>query len=103
LDKYGFGATGSPVTTGQTEEHEKLQEMLSRIYKTEATVLFNSGYAANLGAISCLVGCGDLVIADYLSHASIVDGMQQSKGITRMFKHNDMRHLELILKRYRKS
>ncbi|MES2768840.1 MAG: aminotransferase class I/II-fold pyridoxal phosphate-dependent enzyme [Bdellovibrionota bacterium] len=101
LDKYGFGATGSPITCGQTEEHERLQETLSRMFRTEATTLFNSGYAANIGLISSLVGPNDLVIADILSHASIYDGMQLSQGVKRFFKHNDMDHLEKVLSRTR--
>ncbi len=101
LDQYGFGATGSPVTTGQTEAHEKLEHELAQVFKTESATLFNSGYAANIGTISCLAGVNDILLADFLSHASIVDGMQQTKATSRLFKHNDMRHLELILKRYR--
>jgi glycine C-acetyltransferase len=101
LDKYGFGATGSPVTCGQTEEHEKLQETLGRIFRTESCILFNSGYSANLGSISALVGPNDLVIADILAHASITDGMQQSQGVKRFHKHNDIEHLEKVLKRTR--
>ncbi len=103
LSRYGFGATGSPVTTGQTEAHENLQNMLANIYQTESATLFNSGYSANLGTISCLAGVNDLLLADFLSHASIADGMQLSKATSRMFKHNDMRHLEIILKRYREK
>ncbi|MCH2533649.1 MAG: aminotransferase class I/II-fold pyridoxal phosphate-dependent enzyme [Bdellovibrionales bacterium] len=103
LDLYGFGATGSPVTTGQTEEHQKLEHKLSEVFNTESATLFNSGYAANLGTISCLAGVNDLLIADILSHASIADGMLQSKATSRLFKHNDMEHLETILERYREK
>ena len=101
LDKYGFGSTGSAVTVGQTEEHDRLEEKLSRTFRTEASLLFNSGYSANIGIISAMIGPEDLVVADILSHASIYDGMQMSPGIKRFFKHNDLVHLERILERSR--
>jgi 8-amino-7-oxononanoate synthase len=101
LDRYGFGSTGSSVTTGQTEEHEALEELLSRTLRTESALLFNSGYAANTGIIAGLVGPSDLVIADILSHASIMDGMQMSQGVKRFFKHGDAHHLKRVLERSR--
>ncbi|MEQ1878591.1 MAG: aminotransferase class I/II-fold pyridoxal phosphate-dependent enzyme, partial [Bdellovibrionia bacterium] len=101
LEKYGFGSTGSAVTVGQTEEHSNLEDKLARIFRTEGALLFNSGYAANVGTISALVGPRDLVLADFLSHASIYDGMQLSSGIKRFFKHNDLDHAKKVLDRTR--
>ena len=101
LDKYGFGSTGSPVTTGQTDLHVELCEKIARIHNKEAALLFNSGYAANIGIISAVTTLGDLVIADQLCHASIQDGMTMSKATSRFFKHNNPEQLRAILEKER--
>jgi glycine C-acetyltransferase len=101
LDKYGFGSTGSPVTTGQTDLHVELCEKIARIHNKEAALLFNSGYAANIGIISAVTTLGDLVIADQLCHASIQDGMTMSKATSRFFKHNSPEQLRAILEKER--
>lgn len=103
LDDYGFGSTGSPVTTGRTAVHEELREFLARIFKKDAAILFNSGYTANMGAINAMIRPGDFVAADQLSHASIQDALQMCKGTVRYFKHNDMDHLRKLLKENRGS
>lgn len=103
MDKYGFGSTGSPVTTGQTDLHLELCEKIARIHSKEATLLFNSGYAANLGIISAVTTIGDLIIADQLCHASIQDGMALSKASSRFFKHNNPEHLISILEKEREN
>ncbi len=103
IDQYGFGSTGSPVTTGLTVIHEELQYHISRIYKTDDVALFNSGYSANIGIINALTGAQDLVVADVLAHASIQDALQMSRATTRYFKHNDIAHLEKLLSENRPS
>lgn len=103
IDTYGFGSTGSPVTTGRTVVHEELCELLARTFKKDKALLFNSGYAANIGAMTGLTTAGDLIIADMLCHASIQDGMLMSKATSRFFKHNDPVHLEKILREHRDS
>lgn len=103
LDLYGFGSTGSPVTTGTTDLHNELCEKIAKIHKKEAAILFNSGYAANIGIISAVTAANDLVIADALCHASIQDAMQMSKATSRFFKHNDTQHLEQILSKEREN
>lgn len=103
LDKYGFGSTGSPVTTGTTDLHLDLCDKIAKIHKKESAILFNSGYAANIGIITALTAANDLVIADMLCHASIQDGMQMSKATSRFFKHNDVAHLESILMKERQN
>ena len=97
LDQYGFGSTGSPVTTGRTAVHEELREYIAQIFKKESVILFNSGYAANVGALTAMIHAGDFVVADSLSHASIQDALQMCKGAVRYFKHNDMAHLDRLL------
>jgi 8-amino-7-oxononanoate synthase len=101
IDDYGFGSTGSPVTTGITDLHVELCEVLSKMFKKEDTLLFNSGYAANVGTITGLVYAQDLVVADMLSHASIQDAIQMCKGTGRFFKHNNPDHLDKVLGEHR--
>jgi 8-amino-7-oxononanoate synthase len=103
LDLYGFGSTGSPVTTGTTDLHIELCEKIAKIHKKEAAILFNSGYAANIGIISAVTAANDLIVADMLCHASIQDAMQMSKATSRFFKHNDVAHLEQILSKERQN
>jgi hypothetical protein len=103
LDIYGFGSTGSPVTTGMSDLHFDLCEKISRIHNKEATILFNSGYAANVGIISSLCTVNDLVVADQLCHASIQDGMKMMKGTARFFKHNNVAHLRQLLEKERSN
>ncbi len=97
LDEFGFGSTGSPVTTGRSSLHVELCDTLAHMFRKDNAVLFNSGYAANIGAISALASTGDLVLADFLSHASIQDSLRMSKATSRLFRHNDTKHLENLL------
>lgn len=94
---YGFGSTGSPLTTGTTDIHEELKHLLARTFKKDGALLFNSGYAANAGAIPAILSDQDLVVADILSHVSLQDGISMSKATSRFFKHNSMEHLEKVL------
>ena len=97
ISDYGFGSTGSPLTTGTTDLHEELKFLLAKTFRKDGALLFNSGYAANAGAIPSMIGEQDLVLADILSHVSIQDGISMSKATSRFFKHNSMKHLEKVL------
>lgn len=101
LDQYGFGATGSPVTTGTTAIHNELCEKIAQLHNKKSALLFNSGYTANIGIITAVTTANDLIVADQLCHASIQDGMQMSKATSRFFKHNDVNHLRQILEKER--
>lgn len=103
LDEYGFGSTGSPLTTGLTEIHEELAQFIAGLLKKEKVILFNSGYTANVGAITGLTSAQDLIVADILSHASLQDGLQMAQATSRFFLHNDTRHLAKILREARES
>lgn len=103
MNLYGFGSTGSPVTTGTTDLHNELCDKIAKIHKKEAAILFNSGYVANIGIISAVTAANDLIVADMLCHASIQDAMQLSKATSRFFKHNDVAHLEAILQKERQN
>ncbi len=97
MDLYGFGSTGSPMTTGMTQIHDELAHEIARMFGKEKAILFNSGYTANTGIITGLTAEQDLIVADVLTHASIQDGMRMSAATSRFYKHNQPRHLEKLL------
>lgn len=99
--KYGAGAGASRLITGSHPLYTKLEETLSGLKQTESAIVFGSGYLANLGIIQALVGKNDIILADKLSHACIIDGIKLSGAKFFRFKHNDMCDLENSLKRYR--
>jgi 8-amino-7-oxononanoate synthase len=94
---YGTGCTGSRLLNGTLDLHEKLENDLAALVGKEAALVFSTGFFANLGAISTLVGRGDYVIIDKLDHASIVDGCRLAMGETLRFRHNDIEDLERVL------
>ena len=90
-EKYGAGATASRVAGGNFPLYDELETAIAQSKGTEAACVFGSGYLANLGVIPALVENGDLIIADKLVHACIIDGVQSFPGAELVrFKHNDM-------------
>jgi 8-amino-7-oxononanoate synthase len=98
VERYGTSCTGSRLQNGTLELHEELERRLASFVDQEAALVFSTGYQVNLGVISCLVGRGDVVVTDKEDHASIVDGAMLSLGEIRRFAHNDMEHLERVLR-----
>jgi 8-amino-7-oxononanoate synthase len=96
---YGTSCTGSRFLNGTLQLHLELEKRLARFMGTEAALTFTTGYQANVGTITALVGKGDYVIVDKEDHASIVDGCLMSYGEMRRFSHNDISSLETILSR----
>jgi 8-amino-7-oxononanoate synthase len=94
LERYGSGCTGSRFLNGTLDLHEQLEAELAEFFGKEACLVFSTGYQANLGLISGLVGRGDVVLLDKLDHASIVDGAKLSHGETARFNHGDLAALE---------
>jgi 8-amino-7-oxononanoate synthase len=94
LERYGSGCTGSRFLNGTLDLHETLESELAEFFGKEACLVFSTGYQANLGLISGLVGRGDVVVLDKLDHASIVDGAKMSHGETLRFNHGDLAGLE---------
>ncbi len=90
IHRYGTGASGSRLITGTTDLHLQLEQALSQLKQTEAAIVFNTGYMANLAALSTLVGAGDVIFSDELNHASIIDGCRLSKATIVIYRHNDM-------------
>jgi len=98
LEKYGTGSGGSRLVSGSTDLHHELEDRIARFKKTEAAILFSSGYLANVGTVSSLVGEGDVVYSDELNHASIIDGCRLSKADIKIYQHLDADHLESLLR-----
>jgi 8-amino-7-oxononanoate synthase len=94
LHEFGVGSSGSRLTTGHTDWHQKLEEKIARFKQTEAALLFSSGFLANVGVLSSLPEKGDAILSDQLNHASIIDGCRLSKADTVIYNHIDMDDLE---------
>ncbi|WP_372714272.1 8-amino-7-oxononanoate synthase [Ilyobacter sp.] len=103
LEKYGMGSGASRVVVGTANLYKELEELIALEKRKEASLIFNSGYDANLGIISTIVGKNDVVFCDKLNHASIYDGIALSGAKMMRFRHNDMKDLENKLKMFRKG
>ncbi len=97
LAKYGTSVTGSRFLNGTLELHLELDRRLAQFVGKEAAIVFPTGYQANVGVISALIGREDVVVLDKEAHASIVDGALMSHGTIKRFRHNDLKHLETVL------
>lgn len=102
-DKYSFGSASARLLTGTLPVYKELEDLISQLFRKEKTLLFNSGYHANVGINSCIVGKGDVIFSDKLNHASIIDGMRLSEGKFFRFPHKNMEALEKLLTRERKN
>jgi len=97
--RWGVGAGASRLVAGHLALHREVEDKLAAFKGTEAAVIFSTGYMANLGVISALVGSGDTVFCDRLNHASIYDGIRLSGAILARFPHRDMDRLEGLLQK----
>lgn len=95
---YGTGSGASRLITGNHAPHDELEIALANWKGTESALAFSSGYASATGTIPALVGAGDVVLLDKLSHACIIDGARLSGAIIRVFPHNNTDRLESLLK-----
>lgn len=98
LEKYGTSCTGSRFLNGNMTIIEDLERDLADWVGMDAALVFSTGMQVNLGTISALVGRGDIVILDKEDHASIYDGARLSHGKIERYRHNDIEHLERVLK-----
>ncbi|HVF25715.1 MAG TPA: aminotransferase class I/II-fold pyridoxal phosphate-dependent enzyme [Anaerolineales bacterium] len=98
VDKFGTGTHGVRSLAGTLTIHNELEETIANFKHAEDAVTYSSGYATNLTVVSTLMGRGDYVFSDKLNHASIVDGCLMSGAEFRRFRHNDMEHLEGLLR-----
>jgi len=98
LQAEGWGAGASPLVTGHDGSHARLEARLAEFEGVEAALVFPSGFAANVGAITALVGRGDAVFGDQKNHASIIDGCRLSRADMHVYPHGDWRALENLLR-----
>ncbi|WP_060890017.1 aminotransferase class I/II-fold pyridoxal phosphate-dependent enzyme, partial [Streptomyces scabiei] len=87
--RWGGGATGSRLVTGTTELHGELERELADFCGFEAALVFSSGYAANLAAVTALAPHGSLIVSDAGNHASLIDGCRLARGTTQVVAHAD--------------
>lgn len=99
-EECGIGARASGLVTGRTEWHAQLERELAVLKHADACVLFPTGYAANVGTITALVGRDDVVWCDRLNHASLVDGCRLSGAKLRVYPHLDVAALEQDLRKF---
>jgi len=101
MEKWGAGARASRLMSGDLEIHHSLESAIAILKGKEAGLLFGSGYLANTGIIPALCGRNDVIYSDRMNHASIVDGVLLSRARFFRFRHNDLNHLEDLLKSHR--
>lgn len=101
--KYCLGSASARLLTGTLPIYKDLENLICDMFQKEGTLLFNSGYHANVGINSSIVAKGDVIFSDKLNHASIIDGMQLSQAKFFRYPHNDMFALEKLLKRERNN
>ncbi|MFL6445110.1 MAG: glycine C-acetyltransferase, partial [Candidatus Sulfotelmatobacter sp.] len=95
--KYGAGAGAVRTIAGTMKLHMELEQQIARFKNVEACVVFQSGFTANAGTVSAVLGKEDLIVSDELNHASIIDGARLSKATIKVFKHKDVADCERIL------
>ena len=100
IEKYGVGSGGSRLTTGSYEIHQKLEEEIAAFKETEAALVFNTGYMANVGTISSIANKDWVIFSDHLNHASIVDGCCLSKAEIVVYDHCNAADLERKVRGY---
>jgi len=91
------GAGASRLLGGDRPVHASLETASARLVGLDQALVFSSGYAANLGLVSCLAGAGDLIVSDELNHGSIIDGVRLSRAERAVYKHADTADLARVL------
>ncbi len=98
IERYGCGSGASRLISGSMAVHHELEQRLATLKKTDAALVFPTGYHANIGVLSALMGPDDTILSDSLNHASIIDGCRLSRADTRVYRHADIEHLGELLK-----
>jgi glycine C-acetyltransferase len=96
--KYGVGSGAVRTIAGTMRIHMELEEKIAAFKNVEACVVFQSGFAANAGTVSSILGKEDFILSDELNHASIIDGARLSRAKIKVFRHKDAAHCEELLK-----
>ncbi len=97
IDRYGVGAGASHLILGHSSAHHELEAALAQFVRLPQALLFSTGYMANMGVVSALVGRGDVVFADRLNHASLNDAALVSRAAFKRYAHDDLAALERLL------
>ena len=97
IRKYGVGSGAVRTIAGTMRIHMELEEKIARFKNVEACVVFQSGFTANAGTVSSILGKGDFILSDELNHASIIDGARLSGAKIKVFRHKDVAHAEELL------
>jgi glycine C-acetyltransferase len=95
--KYGVGSGAVRTIAGTMRIHMELEEKIAAFKGVEACVVFQSGFTANAGTVSSILGKEDFILSDELNHASIIDGARLSKAKIKVFRHKDVAHCEELL------
>ena len=95
--KLGVGAGAVRTIAGTMKIHMDLEEQIAKFKQVEACLVFQSGFTANAGTVSAVLGKDDLIVSDELNHASIIDGARLSKATIKVFKHKDVKDCERII------
>ena len=98
--KWGVGAGAVRTIAGTMKLHMDLEAQIAKFKNVEACVVFQSGFTANAGTVSAVLGIEDLIVSDELNHASIIDGARLSKAAIKVFKHKDVQDCERILQEH---
>src|SRR5512146_327435 len=96
--RFGVGSGAVRTIAGTMSLHMQLEEKIARFKNVEASVVFQSGFTANAGTVSAVLGKEDFIISDELNHASIIDGARLSRATIKVFRHKDVAHAEEQLK-----
>ncbi|HSA92557.1 MAG TPA: glycine C-acetyltransferase [Terriglobales bacterium] len=96
--KFGVGSGAVRTIAGTMSLHMELEEKIARFKNVEASVVFQSGFTANAGTVSAVLGREDFIVSDELNHASIIDGARLSRATIKVFRHKDVAHAEEQLK-----
>jgi len=100
---YGTSAVSSRLISGHMSAHAELEEKLAAWKSCQRALVFSTGYQANIGVITSLVGRDDVVISDELNHASIIDGCRLSRAQVAIYRHNDVDHLDSQLHKHERA
>jgi len=96
-EKYGAGSGAVRTIAGTMSLHMQLEEKIAAFKNVEACVVFQSGFAANAGTVSAILGKDDFIVSDELNHASIIDGARLSRAKIKVFRHKDVAHADELL------